>query len=193
YLDACRLEWRSLEKYFVACRMEWRSLEKKGSRRGCSLGYLDACRFEWRSLEKYFDAGRMEWISLEKKGCRRGCSLEIERSLRMLNVRGSNPAPSTCVIQSILPFSRYLDACRMEWRALEKGSFIFPDTWTLVEWNGDLYKSRFLDGGLAHWQSVRFACEMSGVQTPVPPQLVLFRGTFIFPGTWTFAEWNGNL
>ncbi|GFQ92517.1 hypothetical protein TNCT_459721 [Trichonephila clavata] len=55
---------------------------------------------------------------------RRGCSSGVERSLRMRNVRGSNPRTSNsdAFFERTLTFSRYLDASRLEWRPLEKES-----------------------------------------------------------------------
>ncbi|GFV81380.1 hypothetical protein TNCV_2033891 [Trichonephila clavipes] len=72
-------------------------------------------------FSRYLDACRMEWRSLEKKDSRRGCSLGLELSLRMLKLRGSNPRSRNLSFQALL-----------------RGSFIFLDTWTLAEWNGDL-------------------------------------------------------
>ncbi|GFQ92529.1 hypothetical protein TNCT_459791 [Trichonephila clavata] len=52
---------------------------------------------------------------------RRGCSSGVERSLRMRNVRGSNPPTAT--------LTRFL-----------RGHLLFLDTWTLPDWNGDTRK-----------------------------------------------------
>ncbi|GFQ92521.1 hypothetical protein TNCT_459741 [Trichonephila clavata] len=105
---------------------------------------------------------------------RRGCSSGVERSLRMRNVRGSNPRTSNsdAFFERTLTFSRYLDASRLEWRPLEKES------------------SR--DGGVAQGRAFASHAKCPG-SNPAPPTLTRFlRGHLLFLDTWTLPDWNGD-